>query len=167
MTRALLLLLFFCIGFALPEAKARESAVESKCLDRIRRHYKEPAEVKSDKDYRKMKLKALLFVGKGGAVISSQLLRDSQIIYLPDPGTQKAKPPVPDYKGLSTVQKTKAAEDAFLRAINESSPLPIAGCSYAGPYSISLEYSPAAKNPWILRLSPPPHKPPVETKKCE
>lgn len=166
MTRVVLLLLLgFGIGGALPGAMARESAIESKCLARIRQHYKEPAEVKSDKDYSTMKLKALLFVANDGALKSSQLLKDSQIVYLPEPGKQKAKPPEPDYKGLSTPEKTKAVEEALLRAVKESSPLPVAGCSYSGPYSMSLEYAPSAKNPWILRLSPPPQKSPVEPKK--
>ncbi len=166
MTRILLpLLLLSCMGSALPGADARESAIESKCLTRIRQHYKEPAEARSDRDYSTMKLKALLSVGNDGSVKSSELLRDSQIVYLPDPGKQKARPAEPDYKGLSTPERTKVVEDALLRAINESSPLPVAGCSYAGPYSMSLEYAPAAKSPWILRLSPPPQKPPIEPKK--
>ncbi len=159
------LLLVSCMGNTLPGADARESVIESKCLTRIRQHYKEPAEVRSDRDYKTMKLKALLFVGNDGAVKSSELLRDSQVVYLPDPGKQEAKPPEPDYKGLSTPEKTKAVEDALLRAVKKSSPLPVAGCSYAGPYSMSLEYAPTAKTPWILRLGPPPQKPPVEPKK--
>ncbi len=73
MTRILLpLLLVSSMSSALPGADARESAIESKCLSRIRQHYKEPAEARSDRDYKTMKLKALLFVGNDAAVKSSE-----------------------------------------------------------------------------------------------